>query len=307
MGSRKRALVLFDESRPPRYGRRRRVPAVELLVPHLPGRAQRAAAGEPATQSSAAVSADGNRWFLLNASPDVLPQLGGLPIAEPDGTGTWPVDGSCSPTRSWITRSASCCCAKAAAAALRHASRLRRSTRHAPAAGHAGLRRGADCALWPGMPTELALPARDPADHVEPFAVPAGPPRFASRDEPGHTVGLSCRTTHGRHAGLRTRRAAASMPACSRAGRHDLLLFRRHLLDRRRDDRAGRGHQRAARWITCRCRAEGGSLAQLAGLATRGASTTISTTPTRCCSRTRPNAHGGGSRVEVGWTDAFDV
>src|SRR5207248_10582962 len=31
------------------------------------------------TQSSAAISADGQRWFLLNASPDVREQLGRLP------------------------------------------------------------------------------------------------------------------------------------------------------------------------------------------------------------------------------------
>ena len=33
----------------------------------------------PRSQSSAAVSADGERWFLLNASPDVHEQLGRLP------------------------------------------------------------------------------------------------------------------------------------------------------------------------------------------------------------------------------------
>jgi pyrroloquinoline quinone biosynthesis protein B len=34
------------------------------------------------SQSSAAVSADGERWFLLNASPDVRDQLGRLTVPE---------------------------------------------------------------------------------------------------------------------------------------------------------------------------------------------------------------------------------
>src|SRR5262245_63588102 len=39
----------------------------------------------PRTQSSTAVSRDGRRWFLLNASPDVREQLGRLP---PNGAGS---------------------------------------------------------------------------------------------------------------------------------------------------------------------------------------------------------------------------
>ena len=45
------------------------------------------------SQSSAAVSADGQRWFLLNASPDVHAQLAGLPLAEPAGMRHAPVEG----------------------------------------------------------------------------------------------------------------------------------------------------------------------------------------------------------------------
>jgi pyrroloquinoline quinone biosynthesis protein B len=37
------------------------------------------------TQSSVAVSADGRRWFLLNASPDVAAQLGSFPALHPSG------------------------------------------------------------------------------------------------------------------------------------------------------------------------------------------------------------------------------
>src|SRR5919108_5984087 len=51
-----------------------------------PGRAR------PRSQSSAAVSADGRRWFLLNASPDVHAQLARIPMAEPAGARHVPVE-----------------------------------------------------------------------------------------------------------------------------------------------------------------------------------------------------------------------
>jgi pyrroloquinoline quinone biosynthesis protein B len=40
-------------------------------------------AARPRSQSSAAISADGRHWFLLNASPDVRDQLLGLPVPAP--------------------------------------------------------------------------------------------------------------------------------------------------------------------------------------------------------------------------------
>ncbi len=47
----------------------------------------------PRSQSSAAVSTDGRRWFLLNASPDVREQLARLPTAIPEGPRHVPVEG----------------------------------------------------------------------------------------------------------------------------------------------------------------------------------------------------------------------
>ena len=47
----------------------------------------------PRSQSSAAVSADGARWFLLNASPDVHAQLARLSSAAPTGYRHVPVEG----------------------------------------------------------------------------------------------------------------------------------------------------------------------------------------------------------------------
>lgn len=46
--------------------------------------AVRAGAGVARTQSSVAVSADGHRWFLVNASPDVRTQIEAFPGLHPD-------------------------------------------------------------------------------------------------------------------------------------------------------------------------------------------------------------------------------
>ena len=43
------------------------------------------AAARPRTQSSVAVSADGQRWFLLNASPDIAAQIAAFPPLQPGG------------------------------------------------------------------------------------------------------------------------------------------------------------------------------------------------------------------------------
>ncbi len=47
----------------------------------------------PRTQSSVAVSADGARWFLINASPDVRSQLALIPGAGPRPSRELPVEG----------------------------------------------------------------------------------------------------------------------------------------------------------------------------------------------------------------------
>lgn len=51
------------------------------------------AAARPRTQSSVAVSADGERWFLINASPDVRSQLALIPGAAPRPSRDLPVEG----------------------------------------------------------------------------------------------------------------------------------------------------------------------------------------------------------------------
>jgi pyrroloquinoline quinone biosynthesis protein B len=54
--------------------------------------AVRAGAGRPRTQSSVAVSADGRRWFLINASPDIHAQIEAFPGLRPVGDRTTPLE-----------------------------------------------------------------------------------------------------------------------------------------------------------------------------------------------------------------------
>lgn len=53
--------------------------------------AVRAGAAQPRTQSSIVVSADRKRWFLFNASPDVLHQIEAFPALHPAGARDSPI------------------------------------------------------------------------------------------------------------------------------------------------------------------------------------------------------------------------
>ncbi|MDQ0382607.1 pyrroloquinoline quinone biosynthesis protein PqqB [Amycolatopsis thermophila] len=55
--------------------------------------AVRSGAGPARTQSSAAVSAEGRRWFLINASPDVRTQIEAFPALRPREDRTTPIEG----------------------------------------------------------------------------------------------------------------------------------------------------------------------------------------------------------------------
>ena len=149
------------------------------------------------TQSSAAVSADGRRWFLLNASPDVREQLAHLPIEPPAGPRYVPVAGVVA-TDAELDHTLGIML-------LREGRRLRlyltcavrqvleQDSRILPVT-----RAFAEVEvieLSPrGGPVPLAYPDGAASGlSVETFPVPAGPPRFASEELPGHTVGLVLR------------------------------------------------------------------------------------------------------------------
>jgi pyrroloquinoline quinone biosynthesis protein B len=155
-----------------------------------PGRAR------PRSQSSAAVSADGHRWFLLNASPDVHAQLTRIPMGEPSGVRHVPVEGvvltdaELDHTLGVVLlregRYLQVYATPAVQSVIEHDSSLLPVTRAF-----------AEVRLQPlDLAGSTALVYRDgcPAGlTVTAFTVPADPPRFATHELSGHTVGLLLR------------------------------------------------------------------------------------------------------------------
>lgn len=154
------------------------------------------ARAHPRTQSAAAVSADGERWFLLNASPDVHTQLARLVPRAPDRIRHSPVEGVVL-TDAELDHSLGLVLLRearylrlAVTAAVReileHDSALLPVT---SAFAEVGVTE-----LVPGRETSLDYRDGCPSGILAtPFPVPAGPPRFARGDQPGHTVGLRLR------------------------------------------------------------------------------------------------------------------
>lgn len=187
-------------------------------------------AAQPRTQSSAAISVDGHRWFLLNASPDVREQFRRLRTAEiPSAVRHMPIEGVV------VTD-----------AEIDHTLGLvlLREAGYLPVYATAAVQSILDCdsrllpttRAFSEVPvTELSLKRptslgyRDGSASglvVEAFPVPAGPPRFASRAEEGHTVGLLLREEA-------TGKTCAFIPGCGdldaallqRLAQADTLLF----------------------------------------------------------------------------------
>jgi pyrroloquinoline quinone biosynthesis protein B len=184
----------------------------------------------PRTQSSAAISRDGHRWFLLNASPDVREQLGRLPPnGLPHSIRHVPVEGVLL-TDAEVDHSFGIVLLREAnhlplylTTAVR--SVLEHDSRILSVAG-----------AFADMPvTELPLQSPIELRHrdgamsgltVEAFRVPAGPPRFAEAAGDGHTVGLLLREPDREV-------ACAFVPGCGdldsslvgRLARTDVLLF----------------------------------------------------------------------------------
>ena len=183
----------------------------------------------PRSQSSAAVSADGARWFLLNASPDVHSQLGRLGTPAPSGARHAPVEGivltdaELDHTLGIVllreARRLQIVATDSVRQVLEEDSRLLPVTRaFAQVTFHE---------LEPNRPHGLCY--RDGTAtglRVTCFPVPAGPPRFAREERPAHTVGLVIQDA-------RTGGSCAFVPGCGdldealldRLDAADLVLF----------------------------------------------------------------------------------
>jgi pyrroloquinoline quinone biosynthesis protein B len=154
------------------------------------------ARARPRSQSSAAVSADGRRWFLLNASPDVHAQLARISGPEPRGIRHVPIEGvvltdaELDHTLGIVLlregRYLQLYATPAAQSVIERDSNMLPVTRAFAEVRVEPLAIGGSTALGyrDGCPAGLTVTA---------FPVPAGPPRFASEALPGHTVGLLVR------------------------------------------------------------------------------------------------------------------
>jgi pyrroloquinoline quinone biosynthesis protein B len=152
---------------------------------------------KPRSQSSAAISADGIRWFLLNASPDVRDQLKWIG-SRPSGTELRhvPIDGVLM-TDAELDHSVGLLL-------LREAGRMPLITTAAVSgildtdSRISTTTRAFSEVPWTMLPldAEVELTQRDGRGSgltVEAFAVPAGPPRFSPEAAHGHTVGFTIR------------------------------------------------------------------------------------------------------------------
>jgi pyrroloquinoline quinone biosynthesis protein B len=174
----------------------------------------------PRSQSSAAVSADGTRWFLLNASPDVHDQLRRLASTPPSGYRHAPVEGIVL-TDAELDHTLGVVLLREARQLQLLATDAVRRVIEDDSRILAVTRAFADVTLTelvPDRPTGLCYRDGTPSGlTVTCFPVPAGPPRFAREERPGHTVGLVLRDE-------RTGGTCAFVPGCG--GLDDALLRR---------------------------------------------------------------------------------
>ncbi len=189
------------------------------------------AAAVPRSQSSAAVSADGRRWFLLNASPDVRHQIERIPASTPPSTtmrqvpieGVVLTDAELDHTLGVaLLREGRCLhlyATDGVTETLARDSGVLTVTRAFAEVEVTPLAIGATTALLDRRGAHAGL-------QVEAFTVAAGPPRFASAEREGHTVGLTITAVD-------SGRSVAFVPGCgelddallARFDRADLLLF----------------------------------------------------------------------------------
>jgi pyrroloquinoline quinone biosynthesis protein B len=177
-----------------------------------------------------AVSADGRRWFLLNASPDVHAQLARLQTAPPvNAPRHVPVEGIVL-TDAELDHTLGVVLLREARSLQLWATDAVRQMLEADSRILPVTRAFAEVRVNElALETETSLGYRDGCPSgltVLGFAVPAGPPRFAGEDRPGHTVGLLLRDQA-------TGGTCAFVPGCGglddrlteRLGRAGLVLF----------------------------------------------------------------------------------
>jgi pyrroloquinoline quinone biosynthesis protein B len=141
------------------------------------------------------VSADGRRWFLLNASPDVHAQLGRIPGPEPRGMRHVPIEGVIL-TDAELDHTLGVVLLREGRYLQVYATPAVRGVLERDSSLLPVTRAFAEVRVDPLAIGRTALGYRDgcPAGlTVTAFTVPAGPPRFASEALPGHTVGLLVR------------------------------------------------------------------------------------------------------------------
>lgn len=176
------------------------------------------------------MSRDGRRWFLLNASPDVRDQLTRLPgNGAPSTVRHVPIEGVLL-TDAEIDHSLGLVLLREAQHLPLYATTAVESVLVGDSRILPVVRAFADVP-WTELPLDAPteLRCRDGTASglvVEAFTVPAGPPRFASAAEPGHTVGLIVRERPGGA-------VCAFVPGCGgltpalldRFAHADILLF----------------------------------------------------------------------------------
>lgn len=187
------------------------------------------ARARPRSQSSIAFSADGARWFLGNASPDVREQIAQLPHAEVKGVRHVPVEGIVL-TDAELDHTLGIALLRegrllqiVATAAVMHT--IADDSRILPVTESFA----AVQTIEVGLGDPVSLDYRDGSASgltIEMKAVRGDPPRFARREEVGHTVATFITDT-------RTGKSCAFVPGCgglgpkllARLNAVDLLLF----------------------------------------------------------------------------------
>lgn len=183
----------------------------------------------PRSQSSAAVSVDGTRWFLLNASPDVRDQLSRLNGVAPSGTRHVPIEGIVT-TDAELDHTVGITLLREARRLQLYATEavqtvLAEDSRILPVTGAFAevrtttlpLEQSVRLKSFEGQSTGLTVTA---------FAVPGDPPRFARQQQPGHTVGLIIRDADtGGSVAFVPGCGGLSTPLLDRLANVDLLLF----------------------------------------------------------------------------------